>query len=157
MPVAGYGSNRHGGNGSDTGEASGRGGDNAENAPSAPQFGAATASSNSFAIDEEETVAQSAVQPGTSLDDREDRSGENQNDADQDASDQGAGQNVIRAFWFAVPEPREAVDATTGMPVFTIYPGDWFLGLEDNGSWFKVRDSDGREGLLRNTEGVQRG
>ncbi|MDN6156926.1 MAG: hypothetical protein L0J13_03070, partial [Brevibacterium sp.] len=66
-------------------------------------------------------------------------------------------QTVIQAFWFAVPEPREAVDATTGMPVFTIYPGDWFLGLEDNGSWFKVRDSDGREGLLRNTEGVQRG
>ena len=157
MPVAGYGSNRHGGNGSDTGEASGRGGDNAENAPSAPQFGAATASSSSFAIDEEETVVQSAVQPGTSLDDREDRSGENQNDADQNESDQGAGQHVIQAFWFAVPEPREAVDATTGMPVFTIYPGDWFLGLEDNGSWFKVRDSDGREGLLRNTEGVQRG
>ncbi|WP_309132220.1 hypothetical protein [Brevibacterium sp.] len=67
------------------------------------------------------------------------------------------GQQIIQAFWFAVPEPREAVDATTGMPVFTIYPGDWFLGLEDHGSWFKVRDSDGREGLLRNTEGIQRG
>ncbi len=38
---------------------------------------------------------------------------------------------VIQAFWFAVPEPREAVDAKTGMPVFTIYPGDWFLALED--------------------------
>lgn len=157
VPVADYGSNGHGNNGSDIGEARRRGGDNAENAPSAPQFGAATGSSNSFAIDEEETVVQSAVQPATGLDDREDRSGHGQNDADQDESDQGAGQNVIQAFWFAVPEPREAVDATTGMPVFTIYPGDWFLGLEDNGSWFKVRDSDGREGLLRNTEGVQRG
>lgn len=161
VPVAGYGDNGDSGSGSETGEARGRGGDNAENAPSAPQFGTANASSNTAAntsaVDEDETVVQSAVQPGGSLDDREDRSGENRNDADQGGSNQGTGQNVIQAFWFAVPEPREAVDATTGMPVFTIYPGDWFLGLEDNGSWFKVRDSDGREGLLRNTEGVQRG
>jgi hypothetical protein len=63
----------------------------------------------------------------------------------------------IQAFWFAVPEPREAVDPTTGMPVFTIYPGDWYLSLEDNGSWFKVRDTDGKEGILRNIEGIQRG
>ncbi|GAA1536287.1 hypothetical protein GCM10009691_09550 [Brevibacterium picturae] len=160
VPVAGYGTS-----GSETGEASGRGGDSAENAPSAPRFGAANASSNassnissdSSAIDDEETVVQSAVQPGGGPDDREDRSDESRNDADQDGSNRGASQNVIQAFWFAVPEPREAVDPTTGMPVFTIYPGDWFLGLEDNGSWFKVRDSDGREGLLRNTEGVQRG
>lgn len=160
VPVSGYGNSGHSGSGSETGEARGRSGDNAENAPSAPQFGTVNTSSNSSsssAVDEEETVAQSAVQPGGSLDDRDDRSGESRNDADQDGSNQGSGQNVIQAFWFAVPEPREAVDATTGMPVFTIYPGDWFLGLEDNGSWFKVRDSDGREGLLRNTEGVQRG
>ncbi|MCT2359465.1 hypothetical protein M3G54_13895 [Brevibacterium casei] len=64
---------------------------------------------------------------------------------------------VIQAFWFAVPEPREAVDATTGMPVFTIYPGDWFLALEDHGTSFTVRDSDGKEGVLRNLEGIQRG
>ena len=64
---------------------------------------------------------------------------------------------VIQAFWFAVPEPREAVDAKTGMPVFTIYPGDWFLALEDKGSSFTVRDSDGKEGVLRNLEGIQRG
>ena len=64
---------------------------------------------------------------------------------------------VIQAFWFAVPEPREAVDAKTGMPVFTIYPGDWFLALEDHGTSFTVRDSDGKEGVLRNLEGIQRG
>ncbi|WP_339393265.1 MULTISPECIES: hypothetical protein [Brevibacterium] len=64
---------------------------------------------------------------------------------------------VIQAFWFAVPEPREAVDAKTGMPVFTIYPGDWFLALEDKGSSFTVRDSDGKEGVLRNLDGIQRG
>ena len=64
---------------------------------------------------------------------------------------------VIQALWCAVPEPREAVDAKTGMPVFTIYPGDWFLALEDKGSSFTVRDSDGKEGVLRNLEGIQRG
>ncbi|NJC58420.1 hypothetical protein [Brevibacterium marinum] len=118
-------------------------------------------------VDEEETVVQSAVQPGGNLGDDENQSTQSRDGADQDGSsregpdgsgsDQGNGQKVIQAFWFAVPEPREAVDATTGMPVFTIYPGDWFLGLEDHGSWFKVRDSDGREGLLRNIEGIQRG
>ncbi|MDN6748126.1 MAG: hypothetical protein L0L93_14205, partial [Brevibacterium sp.] len=152
VPVASYGTS-----GSGTGEARGRGADNAENAPSAPRFGASNDSSNDPAVDEQETVVQSAVQPGNSLDDRDDQSGGDRNDANQDGSNRTAGHNVIQAFWFAVPEPREAVDATTGMPVFTIYPGDWFLGLEDNGSWFRVRDSDGREGLLRNTEGVQRG
>ncbi|WP_193072018.1 hypothetical protein [Brevibacterium sp. FME37] len=166
VPVGGHSNddrsnNGHSGSGSDTGEARGRAGDNAENAPSAPQFGAANVSSNSSSntstVDEDETVVQSAVQPGNNPDDREDGAGENRNDADQGGANHGNGQTVIQAFWFAVPEPREAVDATTGMPVFTIYPGDWFLGLEDNGSWFKVRDSDGREGLLRNTEGVQRG
>lgn len=98
--------------------------------------------------------------------DRSDKTGQDANgnatansngDATGNGTGTGNGQKIIQAFWFAVPEPREAVDATTGMPVFTIYPGDWFLGLEDNGSWFKVRDADGKEGLLRNTDGVQRG
>lgn len=106
----------------------------------------------------EETVAQTAIDnepvPDTIR----------QNDREGDAGDNGGQQNrqdggqpIIQAFWFAVPEPREAVDPTTGMPAFTIYPGDWYLSLEDNGSWFKVRDSDGREGHLRNIDGIQRG
>ena len=94
---------------------------------------------------DEDTVAQTAIdsEPVPS-------------DAGQDDR-QDAGRPIIQAFWFAVPEPREAVDPTTGMPVFTIYPGDWYLSLEDNGSWFKVRDTDGKEGILRNIEGIQRG
>ena len=94
---------------------------------------------------DEDTVAQTAIdsEPVPS-------------DAGQD-NRQDAGRPIIQAFWFAVPEPREAVDPTTGMPVFTIYPGDWYLSLEDNGSWFKVRDTDGKEGILRNIEGIQRG
>lgn len=77
---------------------------------------------------------------------------------DADAHNDGNGdRQSYQAFWFAVPEPREAVDPTTGLPVFTIYPGDWFLGLEDHGSWFTVRDADGRVGLLRNLDRIQRG
>ncbi len=107
---------------------------------------------------EQETVKQPAVartdqQTGT---DQQRDTGRRERDGGSPGTGDGR-QQIIQAFWFAVPEPREAVDATTGMPVFTIYPGDWFLGLEDHGSWFKVRDSDGREGLLRNTEGIQRG
>jgi hypothetical protein len=113
----------------------------------------------------DETMAQTAVdnQP-VPADAGQNRSGEAPNhgrNADQDngqAESQDGGRPIIQAFWFAVPEPREAVDETTGMPVFTIYPGDWYLSLEDNGSWFKVRDSDGSTtGILRNIEGIQRG
>lgn len=113
----------------------------------------------------DETMAQTAVdnQP-VPADAGQNRYGDAPNDgrnADQDngqAENQGGGRPIIQAFWFAVPEPREAVDETTGMPVFTIYPGDWYLSLEDNGSWFKVRDSDGSTtGILRNIEGIQRG
>lgn len=113
----------------------------------------------------DEPMAQTAVdnQP-VPVDAGQNRSGDAPNDgrnADQDngqAENQDGGRPIIQAFWFAVPEPREAVDETTGMPVFTIYPGDWYLSLEDNGSWFKVRDSDGSTtGLLRNIEGIQRG
>ncbi|MGJ5724629.1 hypothetical protein ACSBQT_09640 [Brevibacterium sp. H602] len=113
----------------------------------------------------DETMAQTAVdnQP-VPADAGQNRSGDapnNGRNADQDngqAESQDGGRPIIQAFWFAVPEPREAVDETTGMPVFTIYPGDWYLSLEDNGSWFKVRDSDGSTtGILRNIEGIQRG
>ena len=114
----------------------------------------------------DETMAQTAVdnQP-VPADAGQNRSGDAQNDGRNAGQDNGRAQNqdggrrpIIQAFWFAVPEPREAVDETTGMPVFTIYPGDWYLSLEDNGSSFTVRDSDGSTtGVLRNIEGIQRG
>ncbi|MBE8145932.1 hypothetical protein IOD13_01815 [Brevibacterium casei] len=39
------------------------------------------------------------------------------------------------------------------MPVFTIYPGDWFLALEDHGTSFTVRDSDGKGGRRATSKG----
>ncbi|WP_180953245.1 hypothetical protein [Brevibacterium ihuae] len=71
---------------------------------------------------------------------------------------QGAAQPAAhQAFWFAVPEPRDAVDPATGASAFTVTPGEWFLALADRGTEFTVRNSDGREGILRNIEGIQRG
>ncbi len=38
------------------------------------------------------------------------------------------------AFWFAVAQPRTAVDERTGAPAFVIEPGGWVLALEDRGT-----------------------
>ena len=59
-------------------------------------------------------------------------------------------------FWFAVPEPRTAVEAS-GQPVFQLEPGKWILALADNGDTFTVQSEDGRIGELRNVHGVERG
>jgi hypothetical protein len=61
------------------------------------------------------------------------------------------------AFWFAVPQPRVAVDEHTGAPAFTIQPGGWVLALEDRGHEFLVQNTDGRLGVLRDLSHVERG
>jgi hypothetical protein len=64
---------------------------------------------------------------------------------------------VYEAFWFAVPQPRTAVDEHTGAPAFTIEPGGWVLALEDRGEEFLVQNTDGRLGVLRDLSHVERG
>ncbi|MCU1548786.1 MAG: hypothetical protein JWO29_1737 [Arthrobacter sp.] len=64
---------------------------------------------------------------------------------------------VHEAFWFAVAQPRTAVDQHTGAPVFVIEPGGWVLALEDRGHEFLVQHTDGRVGLLRDLSNVERG
>lgn len=59
-------------------------------------------------------------------------------------------------FWFAVPEPRVAVDPA-GNPAFQLEPGKWILAVADNGDSFTVQSEDGRIGELRNVHGVERG
>ncbi len=59
-------------------------------------------------------------------------------------------------FWFAVPEPRVAVDPA-GNPAFQLDPGKWILAMADNGDSFTVQSEDGRIGELRNVHGVERG
>jgi hypothetical protein len=64
---------------------------------------------------------------------------------------------VQEAFWFAVAQPRMAVDEVTGAPAFVIEPGGWVLALEDRGSEFLVQHTDGRVGVLRDLSNIERG
>ncbi|WP_427129296.1 hypothetical protein [Pseudarthrobacter sp. S9] len=66
-------------------------------------------------------------------------------------------QPVHEAFWFAVAQPRSAVDEHTGAPAFVIEPGGWVLALEDRGHEFLVQHTDGRVGLLRDLSNIERG
>jgi hypothetical protein len=61
------------------------------------------------------------------------------------------------AFWFAVAQPRTAVDERTGAPAFVIEPGGWVLALEDRGASFLVQHTDGRLGVLRDLSNIERG
>jgi hypothetical protein len=66
-------------------------------------------------------------------------------------------QPVHEAFWFAVAQPRTAVDELTGAPAFVIEPGGWVLALEDRGGEFLVQHTDGRVGVLRDLSNIERG
>jgi hypothetical protein len=66
-------------------------------------------------------------------------------------------QPVHEAFWFAVAQPRTAVDERTGTPAFVIEPGGWVLALEDRGHEFLVQHTDGRVGVLRDLSNIERG
>lgn len=66
-------------------------------------------------------------------------------------------QPAYEAFWFAVPQPRVAVDEQSGAPAFTIQPGGWVLALEDRGEEFLVQNTDGRLGVLRDLSHIERG
>ena len=61
------------------------------------------------------------------------------------------------AFWFAVAQPRTALDERTGAPAFVIEPGGWVLALEDRGNEFLVQHTDGRLGVLRDLSNIERG
>lgn len=66
-------------------------------------------------------------------------------------------QPAYEAFWFAVAQPRTAVDERSGAPAFVIEPGGWVLALEDRGHEFLVQHTDGRVGVLRDLSNIERG
>ncbi|MDP9982500.1 hypothetical protein J2W14_001888 [Pseudarthrobacter oxydans] len=66
-------------------------------------------------------------------------------------------QVVHEAFWFAVAQPRTAVDEHSGVAAFVIEPGGWVLALEDRGHEFLVQHTDGRVGVLRDLSNIERG
>lgn len=71
--------------------------------------------------------------------------------------DDSGDQPATEAFWFAVAQPRAAVDPHTGAPAFVIEPGGWVLALEDRGHEFLVQHTDGRLGVLRDLSNIERG
>lgn len=71
--------------------------------------------------------------------------------------EQGNAQPAYEAFWFAVAQPRTAVDERTGTPSFVVEPGGWVLALEDRGHEFLVQHTDGRVGVLRDLSNIERG
>jgi len=71
--------------------------------------------------------------------------------------EQGSTQPAYEAFWFAVAQPRTAVDERTGTPSFVVEPGGWVLALEDRGHEFLVQHTDGRVGVLRDLSNIERG
>ncbi|WP_346957835.1 hypothetical protein [uncultured Arthrobacter sp.] len=66
-------------------------------------------------------------------------------------------QPAYEAFWFAVAQPRTAVDERSGAPAFVVEPGGWVLALEDRGHEFLVQHTDGRVGVLRDLSNIERG
>jgi hypothetical protein len=64
---------------------------------------------------------------------------------------------VHEAFWFAVAQPRTALDEHSGVAAFVIEPGGWVLALEDRGHEFLVQHTDGRVGVLRDLSNIERG
>ena len=66
-------------------------------------------------------------------------------------------QPAYEAFWFAVAQPRTAMDEHSGAAAFVIEPGGWVLALEDRGHEFLVQHTDGRVGVLRDLSNIERG
>lgn len=67
------------------------------------------------------------------------------------------GDSRTQAFWFAVLDTRTVYNESTGAPAFEIHPGAWVLALEDRGHEFVVQDSDGKLGVLRQLNDIERG
>lgn len=75
--------------------------------------------------------------------------------AEQADTPRGAEAAQYEAFWFAVGTRRHAV-TPEGRPAFVLEPGGWILALEDRGHEFLVQNTDGRTGLLRELQDIER-
>lgn len=60
------------------------------------------------------------------------------------------------AFWFAVQYARAVVSETSGAELFTVQPGNWILALAETPNGFVVRSDDGKVGLMRDVQGIER-
>lgn len=73
--------------------------------------------------------------------------------------DYGAAEDPgFEPFWFAVPVVREMVSEDgSPEPVAELAPGVWYLAIGQSDGALVARTEDGRQGLLRDTDGIQRG
>jgi uncharacterized caspase-like protein len=73
--------------------------------------------------------------------------------------DYGAAEDPgFEPFWFAVPVAREMVSEDgSPEPVAELAPGVWYLAIGQSDGALVARTEDGRQGLLRDTDGIQRG
>ncbi|GFE15613.1 hypothetical protein Sgleb_36600 [Streptomyces glebosus] len=64
----------------------------------------------------------------------------------------------FQPFWFAVPAAREVLSEDGSLePAGALVPGTWYLAVEQRGPALLAQCSDGRRGLLLDTDGIQRG
>ena len=60
------------------------------------------------------------------------------------------------AFWFAVQYARAVVSESSGAELFTVQPGNWILALAETPEGFVVRSDNGKVGLMRDVQGIER-
>lgn len=104
--------------------------------------GATQAADQQMAPEDQETQLSQAVQPQRGA-------VQPQQEAEEQAQPEAS-----EAFWFAVPDPRPAVDEATGNTVFMVTPGEWFLAVQNRGTSFVVHNSEQEEGVLHNVSDV---
>ncbi|RKT18217.1 hypothetical protein BX285_2635 [Streptomyces sp. 1114.5] len=65
----------------------------------------------------------------------------------------------FQPFWFAVPAPRQLApkDNPAGAPIGEVVPGTWYLAVEQRGTALVAQLPDGTQGVLADTQGIQRG
>lgn len=120
-------------------------------AASAATFGTQAGGSAVVGNQEPGWVTEGAVRPQ----EREDAVRTPGERAEQADTPRGAEPAQYEAFWFAVGSPRSAV-GPDGSPVFALEPGGWILALEDRGHEFLVQNTDGRTGVLRDLQDIER-
>lgn len=70
----------------------------------------------------------------------------------------GAQAPAFTPFWFAVPVARPLYGEDGGTaPIAELAPGTWYLAVEQRGPGLLAQTQDGRQGVLQDTTGIQRG
>jgi hypothetical protein len=70
----------------------------------------------------------------------------------------GAPAPAFSPFWFAVPVARPLYGEDGGTaPIAELAPGTWYLAVDQRGPGLLAQTQEGRQGILQDTTGIQRG